>query len=47
MTINPLFLSATYYAGDKFGAVLAYVFILLMAIELVYVFVKYVLTSNK
>lgn len=36
-----------YQTGDLVGPVLAYTFILLMTIELIYVFVKYVVTSNK
>ncbi len=36
-----------YQSGDAIGPVLAYTFILLMTIELVYVFIKYVITSNK
>jgi hypothetical protein len=36
-----------YQSGDSIGPVLAYIFILLMTIELVYVFVKYVITSNR
>lgn len=47
MTISPLLLSATYNAGDKAGEVLSYVLMFLMLIEIIYVFVRYVLTSNK
>lgn len=36
-----------YKAGDSIGPILAYTFIFLMTIELVYVFIKYVITSNK
>ncbi len=36
-----------YQTGDSIGPVLAYTFILLMTIELIYVFVKYVITSNR
>ena len=36
-----------YQSGDAIGPVLAYTFILLMTIELVYVFIKYVITSNR
>jgi hypothetical protein len=36
-----------YHAGDAVGPVLAYVFIFLMTIELIYVFIKYVITSNR
>lgn len=36
-----------YQAGDSIGPVLAYVFIFLMTIELIYVFIKYVITSNR
>lgn len=47
MTFSPLVLSATYNGGDKMGEVFSYVFIFLMLIEIIYVFVRYVLTSNK
>lgn len=47
MSMSPLLLSATYNGGDKLGEVLSYVFIFLMLIEIIYVFVRYVLTSNK
>lgn len=43
----PLLLDAIYNAGDSIGPILAYTFCLLMTIELVYVFVKYVITSNR
>ena len=36
-----------YQSGDAVGPVLAYIFIFLMTIELVYVFIKYVVTSNR
>lgn len=47
MVMQTLTLNALYDSGDKIGAYLAYLFILLMTVELVYVFVKYVITSNK
>lgn len=47
MSMSPLFLSATYNAGDKIGEVLSYVLIFLMLIEIIYVFVRFVMTSNK
>ena len=47
MAMQTLMLNATYDAGDKMGPVLASIFILLMIIEMTYVFVKYVITSNK
>jgi hypothetical protein len=43
----PLLLNAIFDAGESIGPILAYTFCFLMAIELVYVFVKYVITSNK
>jgi hypothetical protein len=43
----PLMLNAIFNAGETIGPILAYTFALLMAIELGYVFVKYVITSNK
>jgi hypothetical protein len=43
----PLLLNAVFNAGESIGPVLAYTFCLLMAIELAYVFVKYVITSDK
>ena len=33
--------------GESIGPIIAYTMALLMAVELVYVFVKYVITSNK
>lgn len=47
MSLSPLFLSAFYNSGDKIGEVLMYVFMILMTIEIIYVFIRYVLTSNK
>ena len=47
MAMQTIMLNAFYNGGDKFGSYLAYLFILLMTIELVYVFVKYVITSNR
>ena len=43
----PLLLNAIYNAGESIGPILAYTFALLLAVELVYVFVKYVITSSK
>lgn len=43
----PLLLDPVYNAGESIGPILAYTMALLMAIELAYVFVKYVITSNK
>jgi hypothetical protein len=43
----PQLLNAVYNAGESIGPILAYTMALLMAIELGYVFVKYVVTSNK
>ena len=43
----PQLLNAVFNAGESVGPILAYVMCLLMAIELGYVFVKYVITSNK
>ena len=43
----PQLLGAGFNAGESIGPILAYTFCFLMAIELVYVFVKYVITSNR
>ena len=43
----PQLLNAFFNAGESIGPILAYTMALLMAIELGYVFVKYVITSNK
>lgn len=43
----PLLLNAIFNAGESIGPILAYIMCFLMAIELIYVFVKYVITSNK
>ncbi len=43
----PLMLNAIFNAGESIGPILAYTMALLMAIELGYVFVKYVITSNR
>jgi hypothetical protein len=43
----PLLLNTVYNAGESIGPILAYTMALLMAIELGYEFVKYVITSNK
>lgn len=43
----PFLLNAVFNTGESIGPVLAYTFCLLMAIELLYVFFKYVITSNK
>ncbi len=45
---TPLLLGPVYDSGQfVIGPILTYTFLLLMFIELVYVFVKYVLTTNK
>jgi len=43
----PHLLNAIFNAGESIGPILAYTMALLMAIELGYVFVKYVITSSK
>lgn len=43
----PLLLDPVFNFGESIGPILAYTMALLMAIELGYVFVKYVITSNK
>ena len=43
----PQFLNAVFNAGESIGPILAYTMALLMAVELGYVFVKYVITSDK
>ena len=43
----PLFLGAVFNAGESIGPILAYTMCILLAIELVYAFVKYVITSDK
>lgn len=43
----PTLMNAIFNAGESIGPILAYTMALLMTIELVYVFVKYVITSNK
>ena len=47
MAMQTILLNALYDSGDKLGGVLSWIFILLMLIEIVYVFMKYVITSNK
>jgi len=42
----PMLLSSTFEAGNQIGPILASVFFLLLLLELVYVFVKYVITSR-
>ncbi|MBS1615936.1 MAG: hypothetical protein JST06_07460 [Bacteroidetes bacterium] len=43
-----LLLGPVFDTGEKVvGPILTYTFLLLMFIELVYVFIKYVLTTNK
>lgn len=44
---SSLLLNALYEAGSKMGNIFAYVFIFLMVIEIVYVFVRFVITSDK
>lgn len=43
----PLFLNKIFNAGESIGPILAYTMCLLLTIELIYVFVKYVVTSKK
>ena len=43
----PQLLNAIFTAGESIGPILAYTMALLMAVELGYVFVKYVITSDK
>jgi hypothetical protein len=43
----PFFLGAVFNAGESIGPILAYTMCILMAIELFYVFVMYVITSDK
>jgi hypothetical protein len=43
----PLLLGAGFNTGESIGPILAYTMCILMTIELVYVFVKYVITSDK
>lgn len=47
MTLQPVLLNAVYNIGDSIGPILAYTFALLMTIELIWVWVKYVMTSDK
>ncbi len=47
MTKPVLMLNAVYEAGNKIAPILCWVFILLMLVAITYVFVKYVITSNK
>jgi len=47
MAMQTIMLNAFYNSGDKIGPIIGYIFIMAMLIELVYVFVKYVITSNK
>ena len=47
MAMQTILLNALFDSGNKVGPVLASIFILLMLIEMTYVFVKYVITSNK
>ena len=42
-----LLLNALFDTGNIVGPILAWVFVLLMVIEMVYVWVKYVITSDK
>jgi hypothetical protein len=44
---TPLLLGPVFNAGESIGPILAYTMCILMAIELLYVFVKYVVTSDK
>lgn len=47
MEMQTIMLNALYNAGDKVAPMIGWIFILLMTVELIYVFVKYVITSNK
>jgi hypothetical protein len=47
MLTHTVMLNALYDAGNKIAPAVGYIFILLMSVELLYVFVKYVITSNK
>jgi len=47
MAMQTILLNAFYNGGDKIAPIVGYLFILLMVIEMSYVFVKYVITSNK
>ena len=47
MTKPVIMLSAIFETGNKIAPILCWVFILLMLVAVSYVFVKYVITSNK
>lgn len=47
MALQTIMLNALYDGGNKIAPYISYIFILLMSIQLIYVFVKYVITSNK
>lgn len=44
---TPQLLNSVYNAGNSAGEILAYTFMFAMAVELVYVFVKYVITTDR
>lgn len=44
---TPQLLNSVFNAGEQMGEYLAYTFCLLMAVELAYVFVKYVITTDR
>lgn len=47
MVMQPLLLNKLFESGNGLGGILAGVFVLLLTIEIIFVFVKYVLTSDK
>ena len=47
MLTTPVMLNALYQAGNSIGPIFCWVFVLLMTIEMIYVMVKYVVTSHK
>lgn len=47
MSLHPLLLNSTYEAGNAIGPILAYSFSIAIVVEICYVWVKYVITSNK
>lgn len=47
MTKPVILLSGVFETGNKIGPILCATFILLMTLAVAYVFVKYVITSNK
>ena len=47
MASSSLLLNALFESGNNMGGILAAIFGLLMAIEMIFVFIKYVITSDK